>query len=111
MRKAKISPKRKSFSPEQMPIVGLKKAGVEYSPTAKLRDKDFTAQAIGEALLDGDHEAVKEIIRNHFEAINAAKALKEANMSKRTFYEAVSEKGNPRLNTLAQIMHAMKAAS
>jgi DNA-binding phage protein len=112
MAKAKISRKQKPFSIEDMPIVKLR-AGVKtekHSPTEQLRDVEFTLRALTDAMLDGDHKAIKEIIRNHFEAINAAKVLKLARISKRTFYDAVSEKGNPSLKTLVQIVHAMKAA-
>ena len=103
--------KAKPFSLEDMPVVKLRDGvkAEKYSPTAQLKDVDFTIKALSVALLDGDHQAIKEIIRNHFEVMNAAKVLKDAHISKRTFYEAVSEKGNPRLKTLVQIIHAMRA--
>ena len=110
MAKTKTSPKQKAFSLADMPIVKLRERGEVYSPTAKLRDVSFTMAALASALLDGDDQAIKEIIRNHFEAVNATKILKEAKISKRTFYDAVSADGNPSLHTLAQITRAMRLA-
>jgi DNA-binding phage protein len=85
-------------------------AEVRKWKSEQLRDVDFTMRALSDAMLDGDEKAIKEIIKNHFEAINAAKALDSARISKRTFYDAVSEKGNPSLKTMVKIIHAMKSA-
>lgn len=106
MAKTKTYAKPVAFSVEQMPIVKLKdpKAAVTYSPTAILRDRKFTARALFDAFQDGDKKAFMKIIRNHFEALNTAQALKEAKLKPRTFYAAISEDGNPSLDTLMKLM-------
>jgi len=90
-----------------MPIAKVKHQGKAYSPTEKLRDKEFTALAMLDALIDGDLPAFKQIIRAHYEALNIEATLKKAHLSKRTFYDAVSEKGNPSLETISKIMQGI----
>lgn len=109
MAKTKTSKKRATFSLSDAPIVKLKdpKASVAYSPTAILRDRGFTARALFDAFMAGDKQAFKEIVRNHYEAINTVQALKEAKLSHRTFYAALSEGGNPSLDTLMKIVRVI----
>lgn len=109
MGKAKTSQKRKAFLVDKMKPMSLK-PGVKttpYSPTENLADAEFIQRALLECLLDGDSESFKEILKSHFEAVNTSKLLKSIHLSERTFYEAVSEKGNPSLKTIAKIMRGV----
>lgn len=105
MGKAKTSQKRKAFSVNDMKPVSLKPGvkTIPFSPTENLANAEF----IQKALLDGDSESFKEILKSHFEAVNTSKLLKSIHLSERTFYEAVSEKGNPSLKTIAKIMNGV----
>lgn len=109
MAKAKTLKKRKSFSLDEMPIVSVKggQKAKAYSPTEKLRDREFVMLALAQALYEGDDKAFKEILKAHYEAVNTAATLRKANVSKRTFYEALSAKGNPSLKTVAKIVHGL----
>ena len=86
------------------------KTGVKttpYSPTKQLADVKFVRAALIECLFDGDIAAFKEVFKAHYEAVNTSKLLKAIDLSERTFYEAVSQKGNPRLSTLAKMMKGL----
>lgn len=111
MAKAKTSKKRKAFSIEKMQPAKLK-AGVKtkpHDPNKNLRDVNFIKRAIFEALWDGDIEAMKEIIKAHYEAVDLEETLERVHLKRRTFYEALSEKGNPRVETLSKILSGLKA--
>lgn len=111
MAKAKTSKKQKPFSIDDLEPVKLKK-GVEtkkHDPDKKLRDPEFIREALMQCMLDGDTEAFKDIVKAHYEATNTEKALKKVNLSKRTFYQAISEKGNPNLSTVMKMMKGLSA--
>lgn len=78
-----------------------------HSPTERLADPNFIAVALVQCMLEGDEETFKDLIKEHFEAVNITKALKRAHVSQRTFFEAVSKKGNPRLSTIMKIVRAI----
>lgn len=52
--------------------------------------------------------AFKEIVKAHYEAVNTAAILRNIGLSKRTFYEAISPEGNPRLDTVTKIIQGLK---
>ena len=45
-------------------------------------------------------------MKAHYEAVNTAAVLKKVGLSKRTFYEAISPRGNPRLDTVMKMVAA-----
>ena len=105
MAKTKTSKKPKAFSIDKMQPAKLK-SGVKtttHNPEQNLRDPDFIKAAIFDALWDGDIEAMKKIIKAHYEAVDLQETLARVDLKKRTFYEALSTKGNPRVETLAKI--------
>ncbi len=113
MGKQKTLKKQKPFSLDDMEIVKLKK-GVKthpHDPGKMLRDVAFIKAAVMDALCDGDIEAAKEILKSHYEALDLEKTLERVDMSKRTFYDAVSPRGNPTVKTFAKIMSGLKRAS
>jgi DNA-binding phage protein len=112
MAKAKTSKRRKAFSIEKMQSAKLK-AGVKttpHDPDENLRNPEFIKAAIFDALWDGDIEAMKEIIKAHYEAVDLDETLERVDLKKRTFYEALSKKGNPRVETLSKILSGLKAS-
>ena len=58
-----------------------------------------------------DIEAAKDILKSHYEALDLEKTLEKVHMSRRTFYDALSPKGNPTAKTLAKIMSGLKQAA
>lgn len=75
----------------------------------KLSDPKFIAEALMQCLIEGDDKAFKEILKSHYEAVNITKALKKAHLSQRTFFEALSPKGNPSLKTVIKIIKGLAA--
>ena len=71
-----------------------------------MRDKDFVAKALFEALSDGDEEAALEIIMAYVKAVGKGEIAKHENMAISTVYHALSRRGNPTLKTVAKVLHA-----
>lgn len=107
MGKTKTSKKQKSSSADNIgPVVKLKK-GVKASawhPTEELLNEENLAQALFQCLKDGDSESFKEILFTHLDAKVKTKLAKEKGVSARTMYAALSESGNPSLNTIAKLV-------
>lgn len=106
MGKTKTSKKQKSSSVVSPPLVKLKK-GVKTSawhPTHELLDESKLAQSLFQCLKDGDSDAFKEILFAHLDAKVKTKLAKERGVSARTMYAALSESGNPSLDTIAKLV-------
>lgn len=93
---------------EDIPIVTpSKKIKVKrFDPESKLRDRDFVAKALFEALSDGDEEAALEIIIAYVHAVKKTEIAKHEEMATSTVYHALSKNGNPTLKTVAKVLHA-----
>ncbi len=107
----KKTSKERGFSFDDMPAVKIRKGAPvrPYSPSAKMREKRFIADALMECLRDGDAEAFKEILGAHLEAINKAEFAERTQIPKRTLYRMVSKRGNPTLENIAKVVHALCA--
>lgn len=72
-----------------------------------LRSKKDVAAYIEAMLADGDPRAVPIALRTVAEAVGGMSALAEkTGLSRETLYRTLSEKGNPRLDTLTAILAA-----
>jgi probable addiction module antidote protein len=72
-----------------------------------LRSEAEVATYIGAMLEDGDARAVPVALRTVVEAVGGMAALAEkTGLSRETLYRTLSERGNPRLDTLAVILAA-----
>jgi len=110
MRKKKISSKQ-DFSFESMPARKLK-VGVNVShesATERLKDKNYVRQALIQCLQDGDADAFKEILRSFLDVVNKTKFAEKTDIPERTLYRMVSEDGNPTLDNIAKVVHALCA--
>lgn len=110
MHKKKISkPRVDSF--KDMPSIKVRKGApvTLYSPSAKLSDKKFIADALMECLQDGDSNAFKEILGAHLDAINKNEFAAQTKIPKRTLYRMISKRGNPTLDNIARVVHALCA--
>ena len=110
MRKKKTLKKR-GFSIYDMTPVKLK-PGIKYErfdPSIGLRDKKLVAEALIDCLKEGDPEAFKEILWAHLDIINKAKFSAKTRIPQRTLYRMVTEDGNPTLDNIARVVHALCA--
>jgi probable addiction module antidote protein len=110
MLKKKTS-KKHGFSFDDIQPVKLKKGApvTPYSPSERLRNKQYVADALMECLRDGDAEAFKEILAAHLQAINKAEFAERTKIPKRTLFRMVSKQGNPTLDNIAKVVHALTA--
>lgn len=112
MARAKTSKKREAFSPKNMQPGNVKEGVKTYShdPREKLADPEFIGRALFQCMIEGDMEEFKDTLRAHYEAVNTTKALKQAGLSKRTFYSALSKDGNPSLSTVMKMIAGLRGA-
>lgn len=82
-------------------------ASVPFRAADHLRnDKDIAAY-IEAVLEDGDPRAIPVALRTISDAVSGMAALAaKAGLSRETLYRTLSEKGNPRLDTLSAILAA-----
>lgn len=80
-----------------------------HDPLKNLSDPAFIAKALVQCILEGDEKSFKEILKSHYEAVNIKKGLKKVKLSERTFYNALSSKGNPSLRTVFKIFKGLAA--
>ena len=74
-----------------------------------LKDPKVAAMYLEECLADGDMELFKLALKNVAEArLGGMTALaKSTNLTREALYTSLSKKGNPRLETLNQVLHAV----
>ena len=110
MGKAKTSKKQKAFSLNNLELSKVKSGVKTYShnPDVNLRNTEFIKEAVINALWAGDLEAVKDILRSHYDAVDIDETLERVSVSRRTFYDALSHKGNPTARTRVKIMSGLK---
>ena len=110
MAKKKTSRKRE-FSIEDMPIMGLKnREGITpFEHGVHLRDKKLVAQSLWECIVENDIDAFKEILEGHLRVRNKENLAKKAGISKRTLFRMLSPSGNPTLENVAKLIHQICA--
>jgi len=74
-----------------------------------LQDTELAALYLEEALADGDIELFKLALKNVADArLGGMTALsKSTDITRESLYRALSAKGNPRLETLTKVLHAV----
>ena len=104
MTKKKTS-KKQEFCFEDMPILkSKKKASAKHKPSDFFKAHDKVAQALLQSLEDNDAGAFLEILDAYLR-VNRTKAARETNLSRTTVQQALSNKGNPTIRTIAKIVH------
>jgi probable addiction module antidote protein len=87
------------------------KASVPFDDTSRelLKDPETAAMYLEEFLRDEDFELFKLALRHVADArLGGMMALSEAtHLNRESLYRVLSEKGNPRLDTLATILSAL----
>ncbi len=108
MDKAKTSKKRKRQPKKSMVLNGIKL--MSHDPGAIFKNHGEIKQALFEALLDGDREAFVDILSGYVRSHNILEVCRRTGLSRTVVYEAISENGNPSLDTLCKIMNSFNKA-
>jgi putative addiction module killer protein/probable addiction module antidote protein len=80
-------------------------ASVEFDAANYLRPEDVPG-FLAEALHDGDYRVLPLALRAAADVLGMAELAALTGLSRETLYRTLSEKGNPRLDTLAAILSA-----
>ncbi len=81
---------------------------LSHDPSAIFKNHKEIQLALFEALVDGDKEAFVAILSGYVRAHNILEVCKRTNLSRTVVYEAISDDGNPSLDTLCKIMTSFK---
>jgi probable addiction module antidote protein len=79
----------------------------DYSAASELRNPQFIAAAIADALMDGDAEAVREILFAHLKQVHKDNFFKDAGISRRAMFKLMKPNANPTLESLAKVCKAL----
>ena len=80
-------------------------ASVRFDAARFLRAEDL-AGFLAEAISDGDHRALPIALRAATDVLGMAELARRTGLSRETLYRTLSDKGNPRLDTLGAILGA-----
>ena len=95
----KRTSKKQDFLFENMPAFELK---------TDANVKDYKASdALIQCLQDGDSSAFKEILGSYLDVVNKSSFAKKTHIPERTLYRMVSDEGNPTLDNIARVVHAL----
>ena len=81
-------------------------ASAPFKVADHIRGESELAQFLQELLHDGDARMIPSAIRAAADVIGMRELAKRTGLSRETLYRTLSEKGNPRLDTLAAILSA-----
>ncbi len=109
MDKKKTSKKPKKQLKKSMVINGVEL--FSHDPSAIFKKHKEIKMALSEALIDGDKEAFVDILSGYVRAHNILEVCRRTGLSRTVVYEAISEDGNPSLDTLCKIMTSFKKAA
>ena len=102
MDKAKTYKKQKKFSVKsKAPLLEV------HNPfDKKLANPDLIKQAVLQALIDGDLEAVRDVLIAHLRTINKTKLAAKTKLGRQTLYDLMNsdKEFNPSLKTLTLIL-------
>ena len=83
----------------------------DYSAASEMANRKFISEAIADALIDGDADAIREILLSHLEQVHKDKFYKEAGISRRALFKLMEPNANPTLESLAKICKALADAT
>ncbi len=106
MDKTKTLKKRKKLPKKSIVINGIEL--LSHDPSAIFKNHKEIKKALFEALMDGDREAFVEILSGYVRAHNILEVCRRTGLSRTVVYEAISDDGNPSLDTLCKIMMSFK---
>lgn len=65
---------------------------------------------IADALIDGDADAIREILLSHLEQVHKDHFYKDAGISRRALFKLMEPNANPTLESLAKVCKALAEA-
>lgn len=83
----------------------------DYSAASELANRKFISEAIADALLDGDADAVREILISYLQQVHKDQFYKDAGISRRTLFKLMEPNANPTLESLAKVCKALVDAA
>ncbi len=109
MDKTKTSNGHKKLQKKSIQVNGVKL--IKHDPSLIFKNHKEIKKALSEALIDGDKEAFVEILSGYVRTHNILEVCRRTKLSRTVVYEAISENGNPSLETLCKIMTSFKDAA
>lgn len=83
----------------------------DYSAASELANRKFISAAIADALIDGDADAVREILVSYLQQVHKDKFYKDAGISRRALFKLMEPNANPTLDSLAKVCRALVDAA
>lgn len=83
----------------------------DYSAASELANRKFISDAIADALLDGDADAIREILLAHLKQVHKDNFYKDAGISRRSLFKLMEPDANPTLESLAKVCRALAKAA
>ena len=79
--------------------------------SSELADPKMIKQAVLQALIEGDLEAVRDVLIAHLQTINKSKLASKAKIGRQTLYDLMDSKKefNPSIRTLTTILESLAA--
>ena len=109
--KKRVVSSKNILKDNELPVLSPKVKAKDYSPSEELKNRKFIAEAITDALMDGDADAVREILTTHLELVHKDKFHKAAGVSRRTLFKLMQPNANPTLDSLAKVCKALTKAA
>jgi probable addiction module antidote protein len=106
MDKTKTSKKLKKQPKKSMVINEIKL--IPHDSSAIFKNHKEIGLTLSEALMDEDKEAFVDILSGYVRAHNILEICRRTGLSRTVVYEAISDDGNPSLDTLCKIMISFK---
>lgn len=109
MDKIKTLKERKKQPKKSITINGIEL--LNHDPSKIFKNHKEIKQALFEAFMDGDKEAFVDILSGYVRSHNILEVCRRTGLSRTVVYEAISDDGNPSLDTLFKIMTSFKKAA
>jgi DNA-binding phage protein len=78
-----------------------------YSVKNHFKNPRMIFSALIQTLKDGDSESFKDILATHLASINKNEFSRRTDIPKRTLFRMLSSDGNPTLDNVAKLLHAL----
>ena len=100
---------KRNFSLKDIPQRRLKADAdvISVSSAKRLLDQELIFKALWQCLVEQDVEAFKDVLRGHLEAVNKKELAKRSRTSRRTLHRILSKEGNPTLESVSKVIHAL----
>lgn len=108
MDKIKTLKGRKKQPKKSITINGIEL--LSHDPSVIFKNHKEIKRALFEAFMDGDKEAFVDILSGYVRSHNILEVCRRTGLSRTVVYEAISDDGNPSLDTLFKIMTSFKKA-